>query len=138
MRVPSRGYAGVNCTSLRSDYKIDSDDMNANDQRFIFFFFLNQNTCTLEKTGHVSEGVYVLEVMLQDFPTKRIRLSNGNGTSKYWETSDENASPLCKLKLQFLLESKSFFIFSNCEELTINRLTSTPVEKMKEDTCSSA
>ncbi|XP_051919860.1 uncharacterized protein LOC127599722 isoform X1 [Hippocampus zosterae] len=65
---------------------------------------LNENTCALEKTGHVSEGVYVFEVMLQDFPTKRISLSNGNGTLKYWETSDENASPLCKLKLQFLLE----------------------------------
>ncbi|XP_061521209.1 uncharacterized protein LOC133395920 isoform X1 [Phycodurus eques] len=65
---------------------------------------INETTCTLEKTGHVRNGVYVFELMLEDFPTKKIYLSHANGTSTYWETSDENASPLCKLKLQFLLE----------------------------------
>ncbi|XP_077375411.1 uncharacterized protein LOC144017569 [Festucalex cinctus] len=65
---------------------------------------LNENTCTLEKTGQVSVGVYVFELMLEDFPTNNISLSYANGTSTYWENSDENAFPLCKLKLQFLLE----------------------------------
>ncbi|XP_061924508.1 uncharacterized protein LOC133664695 [Entelurus aequoreus] len=65
---------------------------------------LNTSTCTLDKTGEVSAGVYVFELMLDDFPTKNLNLSYANGTSTYWESSNENSPPLCSLKLQFLLE----------------------------------
>ncbi|XP_054627119.1 uncharacterized protein LOC129178684 [Dunckerocampus dactyliophorus] len=65
---------------------------------------LNETTCTLHKTGEVGIGVYVFEVMLEDFPTKNINLSYANGTSTYWEAYNGSASHLCSLKLQFLLE----------------------------------
>ncbi|XP_057707332.1 uncharacterized protein LOC130925722 [Corythoichthys intestinalis] len=65
---------------------------------------LDETTCTLEKTGYISDGVYVFEVMLKDFPTQKISLSYANGKLTNWENMNENVSPLCQIKLQFLLE----------------------------------
>ncbi|XP_077449135.1 uncharacterized protein LOC144068451 isoform X1 [Stigmatopora argus] len=70
----------------------------------VYNISLDETTCTLKKTGHLSSGVYVLEIIIMDFPTQRISLSNAHGTSTYWETSHNNVLPLCQIKLQFLLE----------------------------------
>ncbi|CAK6978953.1 uncharacterized protein LOC122987076 [Scomber scombrus] len=67
-------------------------------------FTLDEDSCTLTLKGHVDVGVYVMEVMLEDSPTKSINLTYADGSSKFVDASDANASPLCSIKLQFTLE----------------------------------
>ncbi|XP_077419318.1 uncharacterized protein LOC144050161 isoform X2 [Vanacampus margaritifer] len=102
LRVPQNCFSNIHLLA----YDPDGDHVKCHlsADAAVHNITLNENTCTLEKTGHVSVGVYVFELMLEDFPTKNISLSDANGTWTYWENSDENAVPLCKLKLQFLLE----------------------------------
>ncbi|XP_068506585.1 uncharacterized protein [Syngnathus scovelli] len=102
LRVPQNCFSNIHLLA----YDPDGDHVKCHltADTAVHNISLNENTCTLEKTGHVRDGVYVFEIMLMDFPTQRISLSYANGTSTYWEKADENASPLCKLKLQFLLE----------------------------------
>nr|XP_057933858.1 uncharacterized protein LOC131132337 [Doryrhamphus excisus] len=65
---------------------------------------LNETTCTLHKTGEVGVGVYVFEVMLEDFPTKNVNLSYANGTSTYRDAHNGSSPHLCSVEVQFLLE----------------------------------
>lgn len=60
----------------------------------------------LTSTGEVAVGVHVFEIMLEDYPTETINLTYRNGTSEIWDASDSAAASLCKLTLQFSLDSK--------------------------------
>ncbi|KAM9860812.1 uncharacterized protein ACBR49_000827 [Aulostomus maculatus] len=65
-------------------------------------FILDETACTLAANGSVSQGVHVLELMLEDFPTQNLTLTYADGTSKFWDVS--SGMSLCSLKLQFTLE----------------------------------
>ncbi len=67
----------------------------------------SQTTCTLTSTGQVDVGVHVFEVMLEDFPKKNITLTYADGTSEDRVASNMASPPLCKVKLQFAVESES-------------------------------
>lgn len=68
----------------------------------------SQTTCTLTSTGQVGIGVHVFEMMLGDYPTTNITLTYADGSSVYREASNMNSPPLCKVMLQFSVESKWF------------------------------
>lgn len=61
-------------------------------------------------SGQVQVGVHVFEVMLEDFPTKNITLTFANGAQQVLEASNMTGSPLCRVKLQFSVQSKWFSI----------------------------
>ncbi|XP_037835879.1 uncharacterized protein LOC108250990 isoform X2 [Kryptolebias marmoratus] len=65
---------------------------------------LDKSACTLTSTGRIQTGVHVLELMLEDFPTKNITLTYADGTSMSRAASDLSSPPLCKTKLQFSME----------------------------------
>lgn len=70
----------------------------------------SQTTCSLTTTGQVATGVHVFEVILQDFPSKNITMTYADGTSVFRKASDMTLPPLCKVKLQFSLESKFMYM----------------------------
>nr|XP_046253195.1 uncharacterized protein LOC124063507 [Scatophagus argus] len=65
---------------------------------------LDEAACKLTSTSQVKVGVHMFELMLEDFPTRNITLTYADGTSAFREASNMNASPLCKVKLQFSVE----------------------------------
>ncbi|XP_059202401.1 uncharacterized protein LOC131981894 [Centropristis striata] len=67
-------------------------------------FTMDEASCTLAAAGQVAVGVHVLELTLEDFPSKNVTLTYADGTSVLREASDMNAPSLCKVKLQFSLE----------------------------------
>lgn len=56
----------------------------------------------------MSLGVHVFEVTLEDFPSNSINLTYADGSTAFLDVKKEDRPPLCKVKLQFSLESKSF------------------------------
>lgn len=70
-----------------------------------------QASCTLMSTGQVPVGVYVFEVILEDFPTKNVTVTYNNGEKELFSMT---SSPLCKVTLQFSVESKSILIPYQC------------------------
>ncbi|MED6265002.1 hypothetical protein CHARACLAT_021018, partial [Characodon lateralis] len=67
-------------------------------------FTLDETTCTLRSTGKLQPGVHVFELMMEDFSTKNITLTYADGSIVTREASNMNLPPLCKLKLNFLME----------------------------------
>ncbi|KAG7481807.1 hypothetical protein JOB18_005707 [Solea senegalensis] len=67
-------------------------------------FSLDVAECMLTSAGEVGVGVHIFELMLEDFPTQNITVTYDNGMSVFHEASDMNSPPLCKVKLQFLVE----------------------------------
>ncbi|KAK2869746.1 hypothetical protein Q8A67_024138 [Cirrhinus molitorella] len=62
-------------------------------------FTLDQSTCTLS-FANPQTGIYVFELVMEDYPTKSITLNNSIGV-----TSDiDEASPLSKIPIQFTLK----------------------------------
>ncbi len=104
---PSHRWSLMFCNSSQWFFS-----MKINIQRdksiLIIFIWSFQTACTLTSTGQVDVGVHVFELMLEDFSTKNITLTYADGTSTFQEPSDTNSSPLCKVKLQFSVESKWF------------------------------
>jgi len=58
----------------------------------------------LTADGLVAVGDHVFELFLEDFPRKTITLTYGDGTSVQ---RDAAAPPLCRVKLQFSIQSES-------------------------------
>ncbi|XP_035991730.1 CUB and zona pellucida-like domain-containing protein 1 [Fundulus heteroclitus] len=67
-------------------------------------FTLDETTCTLRSTGELQPAVHVFELMMEDFSTQNISLSYADGSSASRDASSMNLPPLCRLKLNFVIE----------------------------------
>lgn len=76
-------------------------------------FTLDETTCLLQSSGLVGVGVHVFELMLEDFPSKKINLTYADGTMASREALNMDQPSLCKVKLQFTVEILS--PIPNCE-----------------------
>ncbi|KAM8877563.1 uncharacterized protein ACB058_003375 [Synchiropus picturatus] len=63
---------------------------------------LDTSHCTITKNQNLSVGVHVLEVKLEDLPTRNITLTYHDGTSVAMDTTGGDS--LCSVTLQFTLE----------------------------------
>ncbi|XP_069575859.1 uncharacterized protein [Brachyistius frenatus] len=103
LRVPQNCFSRIRLLALDPD----GDKVRcrfASDAAAPANFTLDETSCTLSSTGQIQAGVQVLELTLEDFPSKNITLTYADGTSEFREASDMNAPPLCKVKLQFSME----------------------------------
>ncbi|KAK1161717.1 hypothetical protein AOXY_G19342 [Acipenser oxyrinchus oxyrinchus] len=65
-------------------------------------FTLDENACSLSFSGSSSSGVYVFELVMEDFPRQNMTLKYQDGTSTVkYPVSLDASDPLSKIPLQF-------------------------------------
>ncbi|XP_043960303.1 uncharacterized protein LOC122824126 [Gambusia affinis] len=67
-------------------------------------FTLDESTCTLTGSGELQLGQHVFELTVEDFSTKNVTLTYADGSTATREASSSSLPPLCKLKLQFVVD----------------------------------
>ncbi|KAM4744348.1 uncharacterized protein FYW61_000454 [Anableps anableps] len=67
-------------------------------------FTLDETTCTLRGSNELQLGSHVFELTVEDFPTRNITLTYADGSTATRDASSMNLPPLCKLRLQFIMD----------------------------------
>ncbi|XP_014884808.1 uncharacterized protein LOC106945565 [Poecilia latipinna] len=67
-------------------------------------FTLDESTCTLRGSGELQLGQHVFELTVEDFSTKNVTLTYADGSTATREASSTSLPPLCRLKLQFVVD----------------------------------